>query len=135
MKVIKQLMLWFCNFVVCLFCFFRTRFFLLCLYYILPVWMLVPLLLENENFIWLFLLELPMNATSRYLHEVCSPSVVHKNFKSANILLDMELNPHISDCGLASLIPDAEYQVKASIIYFHSDSHNFRMEITIYFIS
>ncbi|KAJ0988510.1 hypothetical protein J5N97_006866 [Dioscorea zingiberensis] len=45
-----------------------------------------------------------------YLHEVCSPSVVHKNFKSANILLDTELNPHLSDCGLATLIPDPEYQ-------------------------
>ncbi|KAF6174996.1 hypothetical protein GIB67_026484, partial [Kingdonia uniflora] len=45
-----------------------------------------------------------------YLHEVCSPSVVHKNFKSANILLDMELNPHLSDCGLASFVPSAEHQ-------------------------
>ncbi|XP_073140938.1 protein STRUBBELIG-RECEPTOR FAMILY 6-like [Henckelia pumila] len=37
-----------------------------------------------------------------YLHEVCSPSLVHKNFKSSNILLDAELNPHLSDCGLAA---------------------------------
>ncbi|KAL6568347.1 Protein STRUBBELIG-REPTOR FAMILY 7 [Orobanche hederae] len=46
-----------------------------------------------------------------YLHEVCSPSVVHKNFKSANILLDVELNPHLSDCVLASLVrePDQSY--------------------------
>lgn len=44
----------------------------------------------------------------RYLHEVCSPSVVHKNFTSSNILLDSELNPHLSDCGLASLIPDED---------------------------
>ncbi|PON57707.1 Mitogen-activated protein kinase kinase kinase [Parasponia andersonii] len=36
-----------------------------------------------------------------YLHEVCSPSIVHKNVKSSNILLDAELNPHLSDCGLA----------------------------------
>ncbi|XP_052183369.1 protein STRUBBELIG-RECEPTOR FAMILY 7 [Diospyros lotus] len=43
-----------------------------------------------------------------YLHEVCSPSVVHKNFKSANILLDTELNPHLSDCGLASFVSDAD---------------------------
>ncbi|XP_027167319.1 protein STRUBBELIG-RECEPTOR FAMILY 6-like [Coffea eugenioides] len=43
-----------------------------------------------------------------YLHEVCSPSVIHKNFKSANILLDMELNPHLSDCGLASLVHDID---------------------------
>ncbi|XP_009383597.2 protein STRUBBELIG-RECEPTOR FAMILY 6 isoform X1 [Musa acuminata AAA Group] len=45
-----------------------------------------------------------------YLHEVCSPSLVHKNFKSSNILLDMELNPHLSDCGFESLVPDAEFQ-------------------------
>ncbi|XP_047341055.1 protein STRUBBELIG-RECEPTOR FAMILY 7-like [Impatiens glandulifera] len=43
-----------------------------------------------------------------YLHEVCSPSVVHKNFKSANILLDKDLNPHLSASGLANLVPDAD---------------------------
>ncbi|KAJ1408331.1 Serine-threonine/tyrosine-protein kinase, catalytic domain [Sesbania bispinosa] len=42
-----------------------------------------------------------------YLHEVCSPSVVHKNIKSANILLDVDLNPHLSDSRLASYIPNA----------------------------
>ena len=45
---------------------------------------------------------------ARYLHEVSSPSVVHKNIKSANILLDTELNPHLSDSGLASYIPHAD---------------------------
>ncbi|KAL6883361.1 hypothetical protein ACP4OV_010775 [Aristida adscensionis] len=45
-----------------------------------------------------------------YLHEICSPSIIHKNFKSSNILLDMELNPHISDAGLATFVPDAEFQ-------------------------
>ncbi|XP_020599103.1 protein STRUBBELIG-RECEPTOR FAMILY 7-like [Phalaenopsis equestris] len=49
-----------------------------------------------------------------YLHEVCSPSVIHRNFKSANILLDADLNPHLSDAGLESLIPCAEYQDKLS---------------------
>ncbi|KAK4354547.1 hypothetical protein RND71_026741 [Anisodus tanguticus] len=43
-----------------------------------------------------------------YLHEVRSPSLVHKNIKSANILLDLELNPHLSDSGLASLTDDAD---------------------------
>ncbi|XP_072990629.1 protein STRUBBELIG-RECEPTOR FAMILY 6-like [Typha latifolia] len=45
-----------------------------------------------------------------YLHEVCSPSVVHKNFKSSNILLDTEFNPHLSDAGVSSVVPDAEFQ-------------------------
>ncbi|CAF1712645.1 hypothetical protein Bca4012_008213 [Brassica carinata] len=42
-----------------------------------------------------------------YLHEVCSPSIVDKNIKSANILLDSEMNPHLSDTGLASFLPTA----------------------------
>ncbi|GLT38207.1 hypothetical protein SLA2020_124710 [Shorea laevis] len=37
-----------------------------------------------------------------YLHEVCSPPLIHKNIKSSNILLDAELNPHLSDYGLAN---------------------------------
>ncbi|KAL6648019.1 hypothetical protein ACP70R_012243 [Stipagrostis hirtigluma subsp. patula] len=45
-----------------------------------------------------------------YLHETCSPSIIHKNFKSSNILLDNELNPHISDCGFAELIPNQELE-------------------------
>ncbi|KAL3632843.1 hypothetical protein CASFOL_025827 [Castilleja foliolosa] len=43
-----------------------------------------------------------------YLHEVCSPSIIHKNFKSANILLDVELNPHLSDCVLPSLVREPD---------------------------
>ncbi|KAG5222681.1 protein STRUBBELIG-RECEPTOR FAMILY [Salix suchowensis] len=35
-----------------------------------------------------------------YLHEVCSPSFIHKNIKSPNILLDNELNPCLCDYGL-----------------------------------
>ena len=52
-----------------------------------------------------------MKKLFRYLHEVCSPSLVHKNIKSANILLDAELNPHLSDSGLSSLVPNTD-QVK-----------------------
>ncbi|GFY91834.1 STRUBBELIG-receptor family 3 [Actinidia rufa] len=39
-----------------------------------------------------------------YLHEVCNPPIVHQNFKSANILLDDELEACVSDCGLARLL-------------------------------
>ncbi|XP_047317613.1 protein STRUBBELIG-RECEPTOR FAMILY 3-like isoform X2 [Impatiens glandulifera] len=39
-----------------------------------------------------------------YLHEVCEPPVIHRNFKSSNILLDGELDAHVSDCGFAPLI-------------------------------
>uniref|UniRef100_A0A0E0B6J8 Protein kinase domain-containing protein n=1 Tax=Oryza glumipatula TaxID=40148 RepID=A0A0E0B6J8_9ORYZ len=42
-----------------------------------------------------------------YLHEVCSPPVLHKNIKSSNVLLDADLNPHLSDCGLSFFYEDA----------------------------
>ncbi|KAE8808764.1 Protein STRUBBELIG-RECEPTOR FAMILY 5 [Hordeum vulgare] len=41
-----------------------------------------------------------------YLHEICSPPVIHKNIKSSNVLLDADLNPHLSDCGLAFFYED-----------------------------
>ncbi|KAG8088740.1 hypothetical protein GUJ93_ZPchr0010g11065 [Zizania palustris] len=44
-----------------------------------------------------------------YLHETCSPSVVHKNFKTSNIFLDSELNPHLSDSGFVDLTPNQDF--------------------------
>eukprot|EP00249_Psilotum_nudum_P014260 c24741_g1_i2 orf=1-1797(-) len=51
-----------------------------------------------------------------YLHEVCLPPVVHKNFKSANILLDDDLNPQLSDCGIAAFFPSLENQVSTQML-------------------
>ncbi|KAM1112584.1 hypothetical protein EV1_045059 [Malus domestica] len=58
--------------------------------------------------------KLPWNARIRmaleaaraleYLHEVCQPPIVHRNFKAANLLLDDDLSVRVSDCGLAPLI-------------------------------
>ncbi|KAM7274935.1 hypothetical protein ACFE04_016801 [Oxalis oulophora] len=39
-----------------------------------------------------------------YLHEICDPPIVHRNFKSSNVLLDEDLSVRVSDCGLATLI-------------------------------
>lgn len=50
-----------------------------------------------------------------YLHEVCLPSMVHKNFKSANILLDEEQNPHLSDSGIAAFLQCPERQVSTQM--------------------
>ena len=58
-------------------------------------------------------------SSCRYLHEVCLPSVVHRNFKSSNILLDKEHNPHLSDCGLAALTPNTERQVSSTPHLFY----------------
>jgi hypothetical protein len=35
------------------------------------------------------------------MHFLCSPPVAHGNIKAANILLDAQLMPYLSHCGLA----------------------------------
>ncbi|CAN4098046.1 unnamed protein product [Withania somnifera] len=37
-----------------------------------------------------------------YLYEVCSPSCLHRNIKTSNIVLDAELDPRLCECGLAT---------------------------------
>ncbi|XP_019159617.1 PREDICTED: protein STRUBBELIG-RECEPTOR FAMILY 3-like [Ipomoea nil] len=60
----------------------------------------------KKNLSWNMRITMALGAARalEYLHESCEPPVVHRNFKSANILLDDELAVHVSDCGLAPLI-------------------------------
>ncbi|XP_059274663.1 probable serine/threonine-protein kinase PBL23 [Lycium ferocissimum] len=43
-----------------------------------------------------------------YLHETANPSVIYRDFKASNILLDENFNPKLSDFGLAKLGPTGE---------------------------
>ncbi|XP_045787826.1 LRR receptor-like serine/threonine-protein kinase FEI 1 [Trifolium pratense] len=46
-----------------------------------------------------------------YLHHECSPKIVHRDIKSSNILLNENMEPHISDFGLAKLLVDEDAHV------------------------
>lgn len=43
-----------------------------------------------------------------YLHEDSSPRVIHRDFKSSNILLEHDFTPKVSDFGLARTAMDEE---------------------------
>ncbi|KAJ8766914.1 hypothetical protein K2173_011732 [Erythroxylum novogranatense] len=43
-----------------------------------------------------------------YLHEDSSPRVIHRDFKSSNILLEHDFTPKVSDFGLARIAMDEE---------------------------
>lgn len=40
-----------------------------------------------------------------YLHDVANPPVIYRDMKAANVLLDENFNPKLSDFGLAKLGP------------------------------
>ncbi|KAF3952639.1 hypothetical protein CMV_021825, partial [Castanea mollissima] len=60
----------------------------------------------QKNLSWKTRIQAALEAARalEYLHEICQPPIVHRNFKSANLLLDDKLELCVSDCGLAPLL-------------------------------
>ena len=50
-----------------------------------------------------------------YLHQESSIRVVHRDIKASNVLLDTNLNPKISDFGLAKLYDDKKTHVSTKV--------------------
>ncbi|XP_021845970.1 inactive leucine-rich repeat receptor-like protein kinase CORYNE isoform X2 [Spinacia oleracea] len=41
----------------------------------------------------------------KFLHFECNPYILHYNLKPTNVMLDVEFEPKLADCGLANLMP------------------------------
>lgn len=50
-----------------------------------------------------------------YLHEESSPRIVHRDVKASNILLNSDLNPKLSDFGLAKLYDDKKSHISTRV--------------------
>ncbi|EPS62760.1 hypothetical protein M569_12029 [Genlisea aurea] len=50
-----------------------------------------------------------------YLHEEMRPHIIHRDIKASNVLLDKDMNPKISDFGLAKLIPPNKTHVSTRV--------------------
>ncbi|KAL5198792.1 hypothetical protein ABZP36_002304 [Zizania latifolia] len=51
-----------------------------------------------------------------YLHEECNPRIIHRDIKSANILLDNNFEPLVADFGMAKLTSESDTHVSTRVM-------------------
>ncbi|KAG6395626.1 hypothetical protein SASPL_141749 [Salvia splendens] len=50
-----------------------------------------------------------------YLHFDCDPPIIHRDIKPLNILLDSDMEPHISDFGIAKLLDESVSSTQVAV--------------------
>ncbi|XP_075650180.1 uncharacterized protein LOC142620745 [Castanea sativa] len=82
----------------------------------------------QKNLSWKTRIQVALEAVRalEYLHEICQPPIVHRNFKSANLLLDDKLELCVSDCGLAPLLSSSSASQSLTITLVEGDEKNLK---------
>ncbi|XP_019056124.1 PREDICTED: serine/threonine-protein kinase At3g07070 [Nelumbo nucifera] len=65
---------------------------------------------EKKPLSWSMRMKIAVGAAKglEYLHDKANPPVIYRDLKTSNILMDEELNPKLSDFGLANLGPNSD---------------------------
>eukprot|EP00253_Pinus_taeda_P028796 PITA_28796 len=89
---------------------------------------------ENSYLNWKRRLRIALDAAQglEYLHVGCTPKIIHRDIKTANILLDGNLNGKLADFGLSRVTTDEEgthvtTTVKGTIGYLDPEYYNTQM--------
>lgn len=72
---------------------------------------------HGHSLLWRTRLQIATEAARAfaYLHSACSPPIIHKDIKSANLLLDYNLSVKVSNFGLSTTMPLDQTQVTTSV--------------------
>ncbi|KAJ7555362.1 hypothetical protein O6H91_05G033700 [Diphasiastrum complanatum] len=72
---------------------------------------------QNKILDWVSRLKVALEAAKGldYLHNGCNPSIIHRDVKSSNILLDKNLNAKVADFGLSKLKSDGNSIISSSV--------------------
>eukprot|EP00253_Pinus_taeda_P010391 PITA_10391 len=89
---------------------------------------------ENSYLNWKRRLRIALDAAQglEYLHVGCTPKIIHRDIKTANILLDSNLNGKLADFGLSRVTTDEEgthvtTTVKGTFGYLDPEYYNTQM--------
>ena len=73
---------------------------------------------ENSSIVnsWKMRIKIALDAAKgvEYLHNYAVPTIIHRDIKSSNILLDANWNARVSDFGLSLLGPESDQEIMSS---------------------